>query len=377
MDRKELKQAGKNLFRKNYWYSVLVAFLMVFTGSSGSTSFNFSFNTNTSSSEASSFDTLFGNGEHSTTFFEDLFLVYKDFLEELIQHPFAIIFFIILFSTIAVAAVLGYLIFYSFRCGGIRYFLKSRKNQPTEIKEVFENLRDKTNFNIGKVAFSKDISVMLWSLLFIIPGIIKSYEYWAIDYILAVRPDIDKDEAKRLSKILMDGNKWDCFVLSFSFIGWNLLAIFTMGLLNIFFINPYMQATFVEFFSQIRLDALAKGNITLNDIPDYEFIDPQMQYQQQFYQQPKNVVYRPDGMPINNMSTQQPTNIVYRPDGMQMGNNMNYNQQPFTLPTYQQNWNNPYAPQQPVEQSIEPEIETPITEPVVEKPIENNPDTTI
>ncbi|MBQ7115675.1 MAG: DUF975 family protein [Clostridia bacterium] len=346
MNIKNLKQAGKNLFQKNYWYSVLVAFLMAFTGTTGSTNFNFSFNTSTSSSETSPFDALFGSEEYSNTFFEEFFLFDKNFLEDLIQHPFAIVFFIALFSTIAVAAVLGYLIFSSFRCGGIRYFLKSRKNQPVQIHEVFQNLKDKTNFNIGKVLFFRDISVMLWSLLFVIPGIVKSYEYWAVEYILAVRPDIDKDEAKRLSRILMDGNKWNCFVLGFSFIGWNLLAIFTFGLLNIFYINPYMQATFVEFFSEIRLQALAMGKITPNDIPDYEFIDLQMQYQQAFYQQPKNIVYRPDGMPINNV---------------------NYNQQPFTPPTYQQNWNNPYAPQQPASESVaEPVVDNSAKEPVSE-----------
>lgn len=344
MNRKELKQAGKNLFQKNYWYSVLVAFLMFFTGTGGSPSFNFSFNTEISGSSEHSIDVFEGSGETANTFFEEFFLFDKNFLEELITRPFAIAFFVILISAIVVGSVLGYFIFTSFRCGGIRYFLKSRKNHPAEIKEVFENLRDKTNFNIAKVTFFRDIHIFLWYLIFIIPGVIKAFEYWAIDYILAVRPDIDKDEARRLSKILMDGNKWDLFVLELSFLGWSLLSIFTMGLLNIFYLNPYMQATFVEFFSKIRLEALAKGSITPNDIPDYEFIDPQAQYQQQSYQQPKNVVYRPDGMPMGNMGYthqpfQQPQNYVYKPDGTLISSAFftqsvqQPNQQPVSQPT--------------------------------------------
>lgn len=331
MDRKELKQAGKNLFQKNYWYSVLVAFLMAFSGTTSSPSFNFSFDTSSSGNGSydSSFEELFGGG--NADFFFDEFL----------QEPIGIAVILVIIATIIVASVLSYLVFASFRCGGIRYFLKSRKNQPAQIHEVFENLKDKTNFNIGKVTFFRDLSVTLWSLLFIIPGIIKSYEYWAIDYILAVRPDIDKDEARRLSKILMDGNKWRAFELSMSFLGWGFLSLFTMGLLNIFYVNPYMQATFVEFFSEIRLEALAKGTITPNDIPDYEYIDPQMQYQAQYYQQPKNVVYRPDGSPIGNTV---------------------YTQHPFTQPT---------------EQPVEPVVEKPVTEPVIEEPEGNNPDTTI
>ncbi len=328
MDRKQLKQAGKALFQKNYWYSVLVTFLMTLTGASaGSFSSNFNFNLNFSSntpgSDEGAVEEVFGGGNLDA------------FFDEFIYEPIFIAFVLIIIAAIVVASILGYFIFASFRCGGIRYFLKSRKNQPVQIHEVFENLKDKTNINIAKVTFSRDVSVFLWSLVFIIPGIIKSYEYWAIDYILAVRPDIDKDEAKRLSKLLMDGNKAELFILGLSFFPWILLSIFTMGLLNVFYLNPYMQATFVEFFSQIRLEALAMGKITPNDIPDYEFIDPQMQYQQQFYAQPKNVVYRPDGSPVGNTV---------------------YTQQPFQQPV-----------QQPFSQPTEPVVEAPVEETVVEE----------
>ncbi len=336
MDRKELKQAGKNLFQKNYWYSVLVAFLMFFTGNIPS--FSFSFNT---TDMEYIFEDIVGGGD------------FKNFLEEFIETPFFIAISITVVAVAIVSYVLAYLIFASFRCGGIRYFLKSRKNQPAQIHEVFANLKDKTNFNIAKVTFFRDLSVALWSLLFIIPGIIKAYEYWAIDYILAVRPDIDKDEAKRLSKILMDGNKWNLFELSFSFLGWIFLSMFTFGLLNIFYLDPYMQATFVEFFSEIRLEALAKGTISPNDIPDYEYIDPQTQYQAQYYQQPKNIVYRPDGTPMGNtVYTQQPFQQPI--------------QQPYTQPVQQ-------AFAQPIQQPV---VETPVAEPIVEEPEENNPDTT-
>lgn len=336
MDRKELKQAGKNLFQKNYWYSVLVAFLMFFTGNIPS--FSFSFNT---TDMEYIFEDIVGGGD------------FKNFLEEFIETPFFIAISITVVAVAIVSYVLAYLIFASFRCGGIRYFLKSRKNQPAQIHEVFANLKDKTNFNIAKVTFFRDLSVALWSLLFIIPGIIKAYEYWAIDYILAVRPDIDKDEAKRLSKILMDGNKWNLFELSFSFLGWIFLSMFTFGLLNIFYLDPYMQATFVEFFSEIRLEALAKGTISPNDIPDYEYIDPQTQYQAQYYQQPKNIVYRPDGTPMGNtVYTQQPFQQPI--------------QQPYTQPVQQ-------AFTQPIQQPV---VETPVAEPIVEEPEENNPDTT-
>ena len=63
-----------------------------------------------------------------------------------------------------------------------------------------------------------DFCTFLWSLLLIIPGIVKSYEYRMIPYLLADHPEMSKDEAFAASKAMIDGNKWDAFVLDFSFI---------------------------------------------------------------------------------------------------------------------------------------------------------------
>ncbi len=279
MNRQDLKQAGKNLFKKNYWHSVLIAFLMMLTWSEGGS--GLSYTTSTDTSDLSNFD----------------FSISQNFFFEtpiLIGIGIGGI----------ILTILSYLVFNALRCGGIRYFLKARKNQHVELIEVVENLKDKTFLNIAKATFFRDLYIFLWMLLFIVPGIIKAYEYAAVDFILAVRPDIDKDEARRLSKILMDGNKWDLFVLELSFLGWNILSLFTFGILSIFYVNPYMQATYVEFFSDLRLQALAKGTITPNDVPDYEFYNPQMQYP---YQQPENNPFAPNGMPIGNTDyIQQP-----------------------------------------------------------------------
>ena len=304
MDRKNLKQAGKNLFNKHYWHSVLIAFLMLL-GQGGGLSFS------TSSSNSSSLEGFDLSAAEEFVFSAPVITA--------------------LSTGAAVLAILSIFVFSSLRCGGIRYFLKSRKNQPVDLGEVIQNFKDKTFLHVALVTFLKNLFITLWMFLFIIPGIIKCFEYWAIDYILAVRPDIDRKEAHRLSKILMDGNKIDLFVLSLSFIGWNILSAFTFGLLHIFYVNPYMQATYVEFFSDIRLQALAKGKITPNDIPDYEVYNP-------FYQNPYD-------MPQN---------------------------QPFTPPTYQQTWNNPYAPQgnpignnfyTPQQPVVEASVEEPIAQP--------------
>ena len=73
-----------------------------------------------------------------------------------------------------------------------------------------------------------------------------------IPYILAENPKIQRKKAFKLSKKMMKGNKWKTFILDLSFLGWELLSIFTFGLLNIFYINPYKVATTVELYEVLK-----------------------------------------------------------------------------------------------------------------------------
>ena len=103
-----------------------------------------------------------------------------------------------------------------------------------------------------------DLFTYLWSLLFVIPGIIKGYEYRMIPYILAENPGIDYREAFAASKQMMDGNKWKAFVLDLSFFGWNFLSIFTCGILAIFYVMPYIYMTNAELY--VALKEITFGN---------------------------------------------------------------------------------------------------------------------
>ena len=104
------------------------------------------------------------------------------------------------------------------------------------------------------VMFLRDFCTFLWSLLLIIPGIVKSYEYRMIPYLLADHPEMSKDEAFAASKAMMDGNKWKAFVLDLSFILWNLLNIFTIGLLGLFWVAPYTMLTGAALYDALRTD---------------------------------------------------------------------------------------------------------------------------
>lgn len=97
--------------------------------------------------------------------------------------------------------------------------------------------------NCVKTCFLRDLFVGLWSLLFVIPGVIKSYEYRMVPYLLAEHPEMGSSEVLARSKEMMAGNKWETFVLDLSFIGWVLLGAITMGIVYIFWTSPYINTT--------------------------------------------------------------------------------------------------------------------------------------
>lgn len=98
-------------------------------------------------------------------------------------------------------------------------------------------------WNCVKTCFLRDLFVGLWSLLFVIPGVIKSYEYRMVPYLLAEHPEMGSSEVLARSKEMMAGNKWETFVLDLSFIGWALLGAITMGIVYIFWTSPYINTT--------------------------------------------------------------------------------------------------------------------------------------
>ena len=92
--------------------------------------------------------------------------------------------------------------------------------------------------------------VFLWSLLFIIPGIVAGFSYAMTDYILAEDPELTADEAISQSKSIMIGNKWRFFCLQFSFIGWDILATLAFGIGHLW-LTPYKQAAYAAFYREV------------------------------------------------------------------------------------------------------------------------------
>lgn len=168
----------------------------------------------------------------------------------------------------AMSFVLG-LAMYPFMIGMVGWYTKSIY-QKTSLGEMFTTYKPQHLWsNIG-TGFLMNLYVFLWSLLFIIPGIIKAYSYSQTMYIKAENPNISASRAIELSKIMMDGHKGQLFYLHLSFIGWSILSAFTLHILGVVYVFPYYYAAQAFAYQEIKADAVARGIIDVREInPDY------------------------------------------------------------------------------------------------------------
>ena len=121
-------------------------------------------------------------------------------------------------------------------------------NKKPRLSRLFTSFR-----YFGKALLAnliRQIFISLWSLLFIIPGIIAMYRYSMVPFILADHPEFTAKDALEYSKIIMIGNKWRLFCLMFSFFGWNILCLLTLGIMNLW-ICPYKHAAIAAFYRSI------------------------------------------------------------------------------------------------------------------------------
>lgn len=156
-----------------------------------------------------------------------------------------------------------------------RIFLESRIYEKITVQRMFVFLRVKRWLNVSVVMFMRSLFHALWSLT-IVGGIIKRYSYYMVPYIVAENPDIRWKDAITLSRKMMEGHKMECFIYELSFIPWTILGGFTLGIVNLFYVNPYKVAAYSEYYVQLR--ALAKkqeiaGSHLMNDTYLFEKAD--------------------------------------------------------------------------------------------------------
>lgn len=104
---------------------------------------------------------------------------------------------------------------------------------------------------IAGTMFVLQLRIFLWSLLFVIPGIIKSYEYYMVPYIIAENPDMNINEAISISTAMTTNDKFNIFVLNLSFLGWYFLGS-CIGGVGEFLVLPYDEATTAQLYGALK-----------------------------------------------------------------------------------------------------------------------------
>ena len=168
---------------------------------------------------------------------------------------------------IAIGLVIGIAYFFLGSIVGVGYakfnlnLIDSENADLGDLFKFFKYWKSTVLANLLRAAY-----IFLWSLLCFIPGIIASYTYAMVPYIMAENPELSAREACARSKQIMEGNRWRLFCLTFSFIGWSILCAFTCGIGNIV-LNPYIEAAIADFYREIS--DTRKLPFTDEDIPIY------------------------------------------------------------------------------------------------------------
>ncbi|KRE46747.1 DUF975 family protein [Paenibacillus sp. Soil522] len=237
-DRKKLKRRAKDVLRTSYWKAFLVSIILaIFSGGGGAPSFNF----NGGSSDSSGADMDWGS--------------ISPFLAILI----VVMIFIFLFA-------LAFRIFLGFplEVGSIRYFKQSAEHE-VNLNNLGFAFNKRRYLDIVKAMFWRGFLNFLWFLLLIIPGIVKSYAYSMVPFILADNPNIGYRRAVDLSNQMTRRQKFRIFVLDLSFIGWILLGILAI-FIGVLFVLPYINATKAELYLTLRQQALENGLTTEEEL---------------------------------------------------------------------------------------------------------------
>lgn len=133
------------------------------------------------------------------------------------------------------------------------YLLRIARKETPDVSSLFDGFKDYgriflTGLLVGLYTF-------LWTLLFIIPGIIKGYSYAMTNYILKDEPELRYNGAIEKSMKMMNGHKMSLFLLDLSFIGWYLLCILTLGL-GLFLVYPYHYTARAHFYEELKQNEL-------------------------------------------------------------------------------------------------------------------------
>ncbi len=267
--RESLKMQAKASLHTNYWKLVLLGLiiLLINGGSTGATAGSTASNAVSTATEGNYYgnsyygDSYFGDSYYGDSYYgysyygDDYYDPYIEFGTGTGGSSFSVSSLLGTFVgvaaviALAVVFVLDIFVLNPLAVGAHRFFLVNLRF-PAQMREVLCAFDSNYKTTVTTMLL-RDVKIVLWSLLFIFPGIVKAYEYRMVPYLLAECPEMSRKEVFAASADLMYGNKWRAFVLDLSFIGWNLLSTITLGLVGIFYVTPYQQLTNAAFYQAI------------------------------------------------------------------------------------------------------------------------------
>lgn len=152
--------------------------------------------------------------------------------------------------------------------GAATWFHRAIKTEGLKMEEMFWTFKEDYGGNV-LMMFLIGLYTALWSMLFVIPGIVKSYSYSMAVYIKSENPNISASKAIELSTRMTNGRKMDLFVLDLSFIGWTLLSALTLNILGILYVYPYLYAAKAFAYEEIKEEALSKQLVSEAELYGY------------------------------------------------------------------------------------------------------------
>ena len=278
----QLKENAKRKLANYYWMGVVVCLILSFLGGGGG-----GVSKGATSSVNTRQDITYNQNIHD---YEDFYQEpsgslnpldrAKEFLRqyEVPGYEYTYEFSGILIAIVAVVVIFALAIGFAFAAfitnpisvGARRFFVNAATTGNAKIGDVFFAFKGEHYLNVVKVMFLYSIKLFGWTLLFIIPGIVKSYEYSMIPFLLAEDPKISSKDAFAMTKEMTSNEKFDIFVLGLSFIGWILLIILVSFVPIVFFgvfgllvsglisqagialLNPYIFATMTELYFALK-----------------------------------------------------------------------------------------------------------------------------
>lgn len=262
--RTQLKDHAKSVLKPNYWKIVLVSFIFLLISGGSTNAVNtgremmnevsVSLPSNSVHIQINGQDVLedfFINDESLLPYSTPREFIYsvRHMMDRLFSGVTGVLLAVVLLIVSLLAIFIDALLLYPLRVGIHRFFLVSQ-HFPAKLRELSYAF-DTNYWNSVKTMLFMRIKLFLWTLLLVIPGIVKSYEYRLIPYLLAEHPDMPSSQVFAASRHLMSGNKWRAFVLDLSFILWNLLSTLTMGIVGILYVNPYRNLTNAAFYEAV------------------------------------------------------------------------------------------------------------------------------